>query len=173
MKEASRSHLVLIPSYKPGERVYETIQAARRFWNPVWVVVDARHRRHGRRVCPRGPGQIRVLKVIVLPRNGARAPPSCTASSSPRKPASRTVHDDGFRTRQHPSELIGEFMAASAAEPSLHGAGRSGVPTQARRICAVKGRRVSNWWANLETLWTGSEIPCSASGSTRSRPCAR
>src|SRR5205814_7926220 len=41
MKEASRSHLVLIPSYNPGERVYETVQAARRSWNPVWVVVDA------------------------------------------------------------------------------------------------------------------------------------
>jgi len=69
MKEASRSHLVLIPSYNPGERVYETVQAARRFWNPVWVVVDASTdgTAEGLRKRARAdPG----LKVIVLPRNG-------------------------------------------------------------------------------------------------------
>src|SRR5206468_714722 len=41
MEEASRTHIVLIPSYNPGARVYETVQAARRSWNPVWIVVDA------------------------------------------------------------------------------------------------------------------------------------
>ena len=25
----------------------------------------------------------------------------------------------------------------------------------ARRFCAFKGRKISNWWANLETLWAG------------------
>src|SRR5205814_7229879 len=68
MKEASRSHLVLIPSYNPGERVYETVQAARRSWNPVWVVVDASTDGTGEELSKRAkadPG----LKVIVLPRN--------------------------------------------------------------------------------------------------------
>ena len=36
----STTHLVLIPSYNPGPKVYETIAAARRNWEPVWVVVD-------------------------------------------------------------------------------------------------------------------------------------
>jgi glycosyltransferase involved in cell wall biosynthesis len=37
---ASRSHLVLIPSYNTGQKVIETVRAARKFWWPVWVVVD-------------------------------------------------------------------------------------------------------------------------------------
>ena len=71
MKEASRSHLVLIPSYNPGVRVYETVQAARRFWNPVWVVVDASTDGTAeglRRMAETDAG----LKVIVLPRNGGK-----------------------------------------------------------------------------------------------------
>ncbi|HEY8360854.1 MAG TPA: glycosyltransferase, partial [Ramlibacter sp.] len=36
----SRSHLVLIPSYNPGPKVYQTVREARARWNPVWVVVD-------------------------------------------------------------------------------------------------------------------------------------
>ncbi|MBV9316065.1 MAG: glycosyltransferase, partial [Gammaproteobacteria bacterium] len=36
----SKTHLVLIPSYNPGERVLETVRAARAQWNPVWVIVD-------------------------------------------------------------------------------------------------------------------------------------
>ncbi len=36
----SSTHLVLIPSYNPGIKVYETVKAARQFWNPVWVVID-------------------------------------------------------------------------------------------------------------------------------------
>src|SRR4029077_14484255 len=71
MKEASRSHLVLIPSYNPGERVYETVQAARRGWHPVWIVVDAST--YGtaeglRKRAEDDPG----LRVIVQPRNSGK-----------------------------------------------------------------------------------------------------
>ena len=34
------THLVLIPSYNPGPKVYETVRSARAQWTPVWVVVD-------------------------------------------------------------------------------------------------------------------------------------
>ena len=36
----SRTHLVLIPSYNPGPKVFETVRAAREHWQPVWIVVD-------------------------------------------------------------------------------------------------------------------------------------
>src|ERR1700760_1241822 len=36
----SATHLVLIPSYNPGKKVFETVRGAREQWNPVWVVVD-------------------------------------------------------------------------------------------------------------------------------------
>lgn len=38
--QTSSSHLVLIPSYNTGEKVYATVSDARRYWNPVWVVLD-------------------------------------------------------------------------------------------------------------------------------------
>ena len=40
MSVRSSTHLVLIPSYNPGPKVLDTVQAARDQWNPVWVVVD-------------------------------------------------------------------------------------------------------------------------------------
>ena len=36
----SPTHLVLIPSFNTGEKLVETVTEARRFWQPVWVVVD-------------------------------------------------------------------------------------------------------------------------------------
>src|SRR5439155_20721936 len=71
MEEASRTHIVLIPSYNPGARVYETVQAARRSWNPVWIVVDASSDGTAEGLLAMGevdPG----LKVIVLPRKGGK-----------------------------------------------------------------------------------------------------
>jgi len=40
MPGPSTTHLVLVPSYNPGTKVYETVRDARRFWNPVWVIID-------------------------------------------------------------------------------------------------------------------------------------
>jgi glycosyltransferase involved in cell wall biosynthesis len=40
MTTISTTHLVLIPSYNPGDKVYATVRAARQYWQPVWVVVD-------------------------------------------------------------------------------------------------------------------------------------
>ncbi|MBU2825798.1 glycosyltransferase, partial [Acidithiobacillus ferrooxidans] len=40
MSGASTTHLLLIPSYNPGPKVYETVALARQRWNPVWIVVD-------------------------------------------------------------------------------------------------------------------------------------
>ena len=36
----STTHLVLIPSYNTGDKVYQTVRSAREQWAPVWVVVD-------------------------------------------------------------------------------------------------------------------------------------
>src|SRR6266540_2486932 len=114
MEEASRTHLVLIPSYNPGERVYETVQAARRAWNPVWVVVDASTdgTAEGLRKMARADTG---LRVIVLSRNsgkGAAVMHGIELAQAAGFTHVLTMDSDG----QHPSELIGEFMAASAAE---------------------------------------------------------
>ena len=65
---SSRTHLVLIPSYNTGPKVYETVQAARAQWSPVWVVVDGSTdgTTDGlRRMAAADPG----LKLLVLPAN--------------------------------------------------------------------------------------------------------
>jgi glycosyltransferase involved in cell wall biosynthesis len=153
MKEASRSHLVLIPSYNPGARVYETVSAARRAWNPVWVVVDASTDGTAeglRAMADTGdPG----LRVVVLPRNrgkGAAILHGIELAHAAGFSHVLTMDSDG----QHPPSLIGEFMAASLADPSCMVLGVPVFDSSAPAL-RVRGRRVSNWWANLETLWTG------------------
>jgi glycosyltransferase involved in cell wall biosynthesis len=55
---------------------------------------------------------------------------------------------------QHPAELIPDFMAASVCAP---GAMVLGIPVFAADAPALRvwGRKISNGWANLETLWAG------------------
>jgi glycosyltransferase involved in cell wall biosynthesis len=152
MQEASRSHLVLIPSYNPGSRVYATVQAARLAWNPVWIVVDASTDGTAEGLCAMArvdPG----LRVSVLRRNcgkGAAVLHGIELAQAAGFTHVLTMDSDG----QHPPELIGEFMAASAAAPSCMVLGVPVFDASAPNL-RVKGRRVSNWWANLETLWTG------------------
>jgi hypothetical protein len=61
-----------------------------------------------------------------------------------------TMDSDG----QHPADRIDAFMAASAATPEAMILGEPVFDASAPSI-RVKGRKVSNWWANLETLWSG------------------
>ena len=64
----SSSHLVLIPSYNPGPKVYDTVRAARAQWAPVWVVVDGSTDGtvEGLRAMAAEDAN---LKVLVLPEN--------------------------------------------------------------------------------------------------------
>ena len=55
---------------------------------------------------------------------------------------------------QHPADRIAAFMADSAAHPETMVLGEPVFDTSAPSI-RVKGRKISNWWANLETLWSG------------------
>ena len=61
-----------------------------------------------------------------------------------------TMDADG----QHPADRIPDFMAASARDP---GALILGLPVFGADapLLRVRGRRISNWWAQLETLHAG------------------
>jgi hypothetical protein len=61
-----------------------------------------------------------------------------------------TMDSDG----QHPAHLIPDFMRASQAQPAAMVLGKPVFDADAPRL-RVNGRKVSNWWANLETLWSG------------------
>jgi hypothetical protein len=55
---------------------------------------------------------------------------------------------------QHPADLIPAFMQASIARPETMVLGCPVFDASAP-LLRVRGRRVSNWWTNLETLGAG------------------
>ncbi|MCK6390015.1 MAG: glycosyltransferase family 2 protein [Azonexus sp.] len=152
MTEASTTHLVLIPSYNPGPKVLDTVRAARAQWTPVWVVVDGStdgSDRALREMAASDPG----LQVIVLPQNsgkGAAVLEGITQAAAAGFTHALTMDSDG----QHPADLIPAFMAASQAAPEAMVLGKPVFAADAPAL-RVNGRKVSNGWANLETLWMG------------------
>ena len=149
---ASRSHLVVIPSYNPGPQVLETVRAARAQWAPVWVVVDGSTDGTGetlQHMAAADPG----LRVLLCARNGGKGAAVLHAlerAAAEGYSHALTMDADG----QHPAASIPEFMAASLRRPD---AMVLGVPRfdESAPALRVRGRSVSNWWANLETLWAG------------------
>ena len=148
----SATHLVLIPSYNPGPKVYDTVRAARARWAPVWVVVDG-----STDASVEGLQAMAAhdagLRILVLPRNmgkGAAVLHGLDAAASQGFTHVLTMDADG----QHPAELIPNFMAASARKPQAMVLGVPVFDASAPRL-RVQGRKISNGWANLETLWAG------------------
>ena len=148
----SSSHLVLIPSYNPGAQVYATVRAAREQWTPVWVVVDGSSDGSADRLqemAARDPG----LRVLLLPENcgkGAAVLHGLDAAAAAGYTHALTMDSDG----QHPADLIPSFMAASQQNPAAMILGKPVFDADAPAL-RVQGRKISNGWANLETLWAG------------------
>ncbi|HZJ30325.1 MAG TPA: glycosyltransferase [Vicinamibacterales bacterium] len=146
------THLVLIPSYNTGEKVVETVRDARSHWNPVWVVVDGSTdgtAEQLREMATRDAG----LRVFTLPRNqgkGAAVLHGLREAVAQGYTHALTMDADG----QHPAARIPEFMAASEHAPEALILGKPVFDASAPRVRVI-GRRVSNGWANLETLWAG------------------
>ncbi|MES2280621.1 MAG: glycosyltransferase family 2 protein [Pseudomonadota bacterium] len=148
----STTHLVLIPSFNPGPKVYETVQDALAQWNPVWVVVDGSTDGSAEGL-QKMAGTLDGLRVILLPANsgkGAAVLHGLDEAASLGFTHALTMDSDG----QHPAPLIPEFMAASAAQPDVMVLGAPVFAADAPRL-RVNGRKISNGWADLETLWMG------------------
>jgi glycosyltransferase involved in cell wall biosynthesis len=152
MSSPSRSHLVLIPSYNPGQKVFETVRAAREQWGPVWVVVDGSTDGTAESLqdLARNDPDLRILLRAKNGGKGAAVLDGILEASAQGFTHVLTMDSDG----QHPADRIGAFMAASAANPRAMVLGEPVFDASAPRI-RVKGRKISNWWANLETLWSG------------------
>jgi glycosyltransferase involved in cell wall biosynthesis len=150
--ERSPTHLVLIPSYNPGRKVFETVQGARAQWNPVWVVVDGSNDGTAealQAMATTDPG----LRVLIRPRNGGKG--SAVLDGAVQALGEGFTHvltmdSDG----QHPPDRIRAFMAASAAMPQCMVLGEPVFDASAPSV-RVKGRKISNYWANVETLGAG------------------
>lgn len=148
----SSTHLVLIPSYNPGYRVYETVRTARQYWNPVWVVIDGStdgSTEYLQAMAAEDDG----LRIVHLSENqGKGAAVLYGIQLAERQGFTHvlTMDSDG----QHPPELVPQFMAKSMEFPQGMILGVPVFDASAPSI-RIKGRKISNWWANVETLWAG------------------
>ncbi|MFC7459926.1 glycosyltransferase family 2 protein [Hydrogenophaga defluvii] len=148
----STTHVVLIPSYNPGAGVLETVRQARAQWTPVWVVVDGSTDGTDaslQAMAQNDPG----LRVIVLPQNRGKGSAVLEGIDQAARAGfthALTMDSDG----QHPAHLIPTFMAASSQSPAAMVLGKPVFGPEAPAL-RVNGRKVSNGWANLETLWMG------------------
>ncbi|WP_020167554.1 MULTISPECIES: glycosyltransferase family 2 protein [Methylotenera] len=149
---ASSSHIVLIPSYNPGEKVVETVHAARQYWNPVWVVIDGST--DGSEVILQNMAEkdagLHVIHLLENKGKGAAVLHGLDLAVASGYQYVLTMDSDG----QHPADLIPSFMAESIKQPNAMILGKPIFDANAPNI-RVQGRKLSNWWANVVTLWAG------------------
>ena len=141
--------MVLIPSYNAGRALLATVRDAREHWSPVWVVIDGSTDESAAAVASLARDDAGV-RVLMLPEN--------TGKGSAVLFGLQAAHDAGFTHAltmdsdgQHPAHRIADFMRASREAPGAMVLGKP-VFDAAAPALRVKGRRVSNWWAQLETL---------------------
>ncbi|MEO7728914.1 MAG: glycosyltransferase family 2 protein [Burkholderiales bacterium] len=146
------SHLILIPSYNTGPKVLDTVREARRYWSPVWVVID------GSTDGTAGALQALAvadpaLQVLVLPHNqgkGAAVLHGLRAAAAAGYTHVLTMDADG----QHPATKVPEFIETSRLHPQAVILGQPVFDASAP-AARVYGRKLSNGLANLQTLWLG------------------
>jgi len=148
----SSTHLVLIPSYNPGPKVYSPVHAALEQWAPVWVIIDGSTDHSEHRLSEMAAAEPN-LRVSVLPKNrgkGAAVLFGMQEAQALGFTHVLTMDSDG----QHPAESIAPFMQTSFSSPAAMVLGKPIFDDTAPGL-RVQGRKISNWWANLETLWAG------------------
>jgi glycosyltransferase involved in cell wall biosynthesis len=152
MNAPSSTHLVLIPSFNPGRKVYETLSSARQHWAPVWIVVDGSTDGTGEKLeqMAAADPQVRVIRLAHNCGKGGAVLHGLSMAAQAGFTHALTLDSDG----QHPADRIPAFMAASIAAPTAMILGEPLFDASAPGV-RVQGRRISNWWANLETLWAG------------------
>ncbi len=148
----SSSRLVILPSYNSGRLLEPTVRAAAENWAPVWVVIDGSTDGSDAalaQVCGEHPG----IRILTLPANqgkGAAVLHALELAVAQGFTHALTMDADG----QHPAAMIRAFMMASQDNPDAMILGKPVFDASAPAL-RVRGRRISNWWANLETAGHG------------------
>jgi glycosyltransferase involved in cell wall biosynthesis len=149
MPERSRTHLLLIPSYNTGPKLVETVRAALAVWTPVWVVVDGSTDGSDAAVEALLPDHVGDLRMLRLPRNagkGSAVLHGITEALAQGFTHILTMDADG----QHAAANVQAFMEASIRQPDALVLGLPVFDASAPAI-RLRGRRIANWWARLET----------------------
>jgi len=141
--------VVLIPSYNTGPLLLRTVEAALAQEVPVVVVIDGSTDGSGDLLKTLGDR----MKVITLPRNAGKGSAIMVGLHA--------TLDQGFThvlcmdaDGQHPAESIPKFFEMSRQHPEAAVFGRPVFDASAPAL-RVNGRKISNFWANLETLGWG------------------
>ena len=152
MTAASTTHLVLIPSYNTGRTLLQTVASARAQWMPVWLVIDGSTdgSAAGVRELAASDAGLRLIELEVNSGKGAAVLHGLQAARDAGFTHALTMDADG----QHPADLIPAFMQASKQHLDSMVLGRPVFDASAP-LLRVRGRKVSNWWTNLETLGAG------------------
>lgn len=152
MTTPSTSHVLLIPSYNPGNLIISTVQEALAHWQPVWVVSDG-STDGSTKILQKMSETNPHLKVFVLPFNQGKGAAVMEGLRQAKKEGfthALTMDADG----QHPATLIPHFMQISTQNPGAMILGKPVFDDSAPQI-RVQGRKISNFLANLDTLWMG------------------
>jgi glycosyltransferase involved in cell wall biosynthesis len=126
----TETHLVLIPSYNTGDKLFETVAAARAQWPVVWVSIDGSTDGTGTKLAEltkNDPG----IRILHRPRNGGKG--------------GLVMDADG---QHHPPSIV-DFMNLSSRHPD---AMILGVPIFDRTapLIRVLWRRISNVLTKIE-----------------------
>lgn len=145
--------LILIPSYNTGKILRETVAGILAAGAPVWVVVDGSTDGSDRLLEPFESQAPAGFRVIRLPHNqgkGAAVLHGALEAAAAGFTHVLTMDSDG----QHPAADIPRFLETSARHPEAIVFGKPVFDASAPAI-RVNGRKVSNFWTHLETLFWG------------------
>jgi len=132
--------------------VISTVEDALVHWQPVWVVADGSDD-GSTEVLQKMAENTPHLKVIVMPCNMGKGSAIMTGLHQAKNEGFThvlTMDADG----QHPAQLIPLFMQTSIQNPNAMILGKPVFDCSAPQL-RVQGRKISNFLANLDTLWAG------------------
>ena len=140
--------LILIPSYNTGPILLETVTAAVALRTPVWVIFDGTDDGSPELIADlvsTDGEHLRVLQLKVNSGKGAAVMYALREALLAGFSHVLTMDADG----QHPAGKVAEFFKWSAAHPEAAVFGRPIFDASAPAL-RVNGRKVSNFWANLD-----------------------
>ncbi len=142
--------LILIPSYNTGPILLETVKSALSLETPLWVVFDGSTDGSPELLRDLGAADFSILHLPVNSGKGSAVLYGLKQAIQEGYTHVLTMDADG----QHPAARVHEFFRLSAAHPEAAVFGRPIFDASAPAL-RVNGRKVSNFWANLETLGWG------------------
>lgn len=148
--KVSATHLLLIPSYNTGALLKDTVTEALQQWLPVWVIIDGSDDGSDALLQPlqiQYSGTLRVIKYSENSGKGAAVLAGIIQAQQQGYTHILTMDAD----YQHPASFIRQYMQASVENPEFMVLGEPLFDDSAPMI-RVKGRQISNWWVNLETM---------------------